>query len=309
MAIAAVVALTTLAINPGNARGQTAEPAPAAAPAPAAPAAAPAPAPAPAAAPAAEAPSLDAVAKDVADIKQYFNNLAPTGSLTGLAGPGHNAFLMVCAALVLFMTLPGLALFYGGLVRSKNVLSVLAQCLGCAGLVTILWYFVGYTMIFGEHPAEGAPSWAPYLGSFKYAFLEGVTGAPNTNYTAWPSQSVFSMYQLMFAIITPGLIVGAIAERMKFSAIMLFIALWMFIVYFPLAHMVWGRHSCHRLRWWHGRSHVLRLVCPGALHPARQTRWLRQGEDGASQHGACHGGYRNALGRLVWFQRGFCPCC
>ena len=240
MAIAAVVALTTLAINPGNARGQTAEPAPAAAPAPAAPAAAPAPAPAPAAAPAAEAPSLDAVAKDVADIKQYFNNLAPTGSLTGLAGPGHNAFLMVCAALVLFMTLPGLALFYGGLVRSKNVLSVLAQCLGCAGLVTILWYFVGYTMIFGEHPAEGAPSWAPYLGSFKYAFLEGVTGAPNTNYTAWPSQSVFSMYQLMFAIITPGLIVGAIAERMKFSAIMLFIALWMFIVYFPLAHMVWG---------------------------------------------------------------------
>ncbi len=243
MAIAAVVALTTLAFNPGDARGQDA--APAAAPAPAAPAAAPAPA--PAAEPAPAAPSLEDVTKDVADIKQYFNNMAPAGSLTGIAGPGHNAFMMICAALVLFMTLPGLALFYGGLVRSKNVLSVLAQCLGCAGLVTILWYFVGYSLVFGEHLApEGAPkdwaapSWAPYLGSFKYFFLEGVGAAPNTNYAGWPSQSVFSMYQLMFAIITPGLIVGAIAERMKFSAIMLFITLWMFLVYFPLAHMVWG---------------------------------------------------------------------
>ncbi|MFO1485205.1 MAG: ammonium transporter [Verrucomicrobiaceae bacterium] len=232
MATAAVVALTPLAFNPGNAWGQTAAPAPAAAPA--------APTPAPAAPPAADAPSLEAVAKDVADVKQYFNNLAPAGSLSGLAGPGHNAFLMICAALVLFMTLPGLALFYGGLVRSKNVLSVLAQCLGIAGLVSILWYFVGYSLIFGEHPAEGAPSWAPYLGSFKYFFLEGVGGAPNTNYTAWPSQATFSMYQLMFAIITPALIVGAIAERMKFSAVMLFVALWMFVVYFPLAHMIWG---------------------------------------------------------------------
>jgi Amt family ammonium transporter len=183
------------------------------------------------------------------DLEQYFNNLAPSGDgkLAGLAGPGHNGFLMICAALVLFMTLPGLALFYGGLVRSKNVLSVLAQCLGCAGLVTVLWYFVGYSFVFGEHLApEGAaadwaaPWWAPYLGSTKYFFLEGVGGAPNGNYTGWPSQAVFSMYQLMFAIITPGLIVGAIAERMKFSAIMLFITLWMFVVYFPLAHMVWG---------------------------------------------------------------------
>jgi Amt family ammonium transporter len=95
-------------------------------------------------------------------------------------------------------------------------------------------------MVFGEHPAEGAPAWAPFLGSFKYFFFEGVDSAPNTNYTAWPSQNVFAMYQLMFAIITPALIVGAIAERMKFSAIMLFITLWMFAVYFPLAHMVWG---------------------------------------------------------------------
>ena len=118
----------------------------------------------------------------MADIEQYFNNLAPgpaagakdpyKSKLGGLAGPGHNAFMMVCAALVLFMTLPGLALFYGGLVRKKNVLSVIAQCFGCAGLVTILWVICGYSMVFGEHPAEGAPWWAPYLGSFKYFFME-----------------------------------------------------------------------------------------------------------------------------------------
>ncbi|WP_395716044.1 ammonium transporter [Prosthecobacter sp.] len=236
MAIAAVVALTSLAFTPGDARGQDAA----------------APAPAPAAAPAAPAPAapslddvvkrLDAAEKQLGDHFQYFNNLAPSGDgkLAGLPGPGHNGFLMICAALVLFMTLPGLALFYGGLVRSKNVLSVVAQCFGIAGLVTILWYFCGFSLVFGEHPAEGAPSWASYLGSFKYFFLEGVGGAPNGNYTGWPSFSVFAMYQLMFAIITPALIVGAIAERMKFSAIMLFVTLWMFIVYFPLAHMVWG---------------------------------------------------------------------
>lgn len=235
---AAVLATTAIALTPGSSWAQDAA---APAPAPAAPAAAtPPPAPAPAAeAPAPSAADLD---KRIADVEQYFNNLAPSGDgkLAGLPGPGHNAFIMVCAALVLFMTLPGLALFYGGLVRSKNVLSVLAQCFGIAGLVTILWYFVGFSLVFGEHPAEGAPWWAPYLGSVKYFFLEGVGGAPNGNYTGWPSFSVFAMYQLMFAIITPALIIGAIAERMKFSAIMLFVAIWMFVVYFPLAHMVWG---------------------------------------------------------------------
>ncbi|MBX7209602.1 MAG: ammonium transporter [Verrucomicrobiaceae bacterium] len=218
-----------------------------------------APPPAPAAPPAAAAPApvsaetrAASLEERVNDLEQYFNNLAAgpaadakpeaqyKSKLAGLAGPGHNAFMMICAALVLFMTLPGLALFYGGLVRSKNVLSVLAQCLGLAGMVTILWFICGYSFVFGEHPAEGAPGWAPYLGSLKYCFLAGVDGAPNTNYTAWPSQNVFSMYQLMFAIITPGLIVGAIAERMKFTAIMVFCAIWMFVVYFPLAHMVWG---------------------------------------------------------------------
>jgi Amt family ammonium transporter len=140
---------------------------------------------------------------------------------------------MASAALVLFMTLPGLALFYGGLVRRKNILSVMAQCLGIAGLVTILWWLCGYSLVFGE-------GGSPFFGSLKHVFMEGVTSAPDTNYCYWVSENVFSMYQLMFAIITPALIVGAIAERMKFSAIMLFVALWMFVVYFPLAHMVWG---------------------------------------------------------------------
>lgn len=206
---------------------------PAATPPAAAPAAAPAPAP--------EAPpTAEELAKRVGDIEQYFNNLAPAadGKLNGLAGPGHNGFMMICAALVLFMTLPGLALFYGGLVRSKNVLSILAQCLGIAGLVTILWFVCGYSLIFGEVSDEHGGN--AFIGNLKYMFLNGVGGAPNTNYTGWPSHAVFSMYQLMFAIITPALIIGAVAERMKFTAVMAFVAAWMFVVYFPLAHMIWG---------------------------------------------------------------------
>jgi Amt family ammonium transporter len=119
-------------------------------------------------------------------------------------------------------------------VRKKNVLSVMAQCLGLAGLVTILWWAFGYSFVF----ADGAGA---VIGDFKkFAFLKGVDSAPNTNYAYWVSHNVFSMYQLMFAIITPALIVGAIAERMKFSAILVFMTLWMIVVYFPLAHMVWG---------------------------------------------------------------------
>lgn len=131
------------------------------------------------------------------------------------------------------MTLPGLFLFYGGLVRKKNILSVVAQCFGIAGLVTILWFLYGYSFVFGD----GAGS---IIGNLKFALFEGVDSNPNTNYSYWVSQNVFSIYQLMFAIITPALIIGAIAERMKFSAIMIFVALWMVVVYFPLAHMVWG---------------------------------------------------------------------
>jgi Amt family ammonium transporter len=171
----------------------------------------------------------------IADLEAYVNNGARTpereSKISG-AGPGHNGWMMTCAALVLFMTLPGLALFYGGLVRAKNILSVMAQCLGIAGLVTVLWWLVGYSFCF-DHGG-------PFLGGTTFALLQGVTAAPNGDYSAWVSQNVFSMYQLMFAIITPALIVGAIAERMKFKALVLFVTGWMFMVYFPLAHMVWG---------------------------------------------------------------------
>jgi Amt family ammonium transporter len=173
-------------------------------------------------------------AERLAALEAYVNNTDPGPALAGVPGPGHNAWMMTCAALVLFMTLPGLALFYGGLVRRKNVLSVLAQCLGIAGLVTILWWAVGYSLVFGKNFNN------PYFGGTEFFFLHGVTSAPNTDYSYWVSQNVFSMYQLMFAIITPALIVGAIAERMKFTAVMAFVTIWMLVIYFPLAHMVWG---------------------------------------------------------------------
>jgi Amt family ammonium transporter len=171
------------------------------------------------------------LAKRVADLEAYIANTAPR-SPTSSPGPGHNAWMMTATALVLFMTLPGLALFYGGLVRRKNVLSVMAQCLGCAGGVTVLWWLAGYSLVFGTG--------SPVLGGTAFAMLRGVGAAPNAAYGAWVSQSVFSMYQLMFAIITPALVVGAIAERMKYSALMAFLVGWMLLVYFPLAHMVWG---------------------------------------------------------------------
>lgn len=189
---------------------------------------------------AADAPKPPSVEDRLADLEAYVNNGArQTNSTTTIAtsaGPGHNAWMMTSSALVLFMTLPGLALFYGGLVRRKNVLSVLAQCLGITGLVAILWWLFGYSFVFAGGP--GSSAWVGDLK--KYAFLDGVDSTVNTDYAAWVSHNVFSMYQMMFAIITPALIVGAIAERMKFSAILLFVGLWMAIVYFPLAHWVWG---------------------------------------------------------------------
>ncbi|HEX4335272.1 MAG TPA: ammonium transporter [Polyangiaceae bacterium] len=196
------------------------------------------PAPAVAAAPAgaaAQAATNAELEKRVADLEAYMNNAsrvdAGTTKIPG-PGPGHNGWMMISAALVLFMTLPGLALFYGGLVRTKNVLSVMAQCLGLSGIVTLLWWAFGYSLAF-------APG-TPFLGGLKFALLRGVDSMPNGDYAAWVSHNVFAMYQLMFAIITPALIVGAIAERMKFSALVVFMVAWMCVVYFPLAHMVWG---------------------------------------------------------------------
>src|SRR5271165_7429557 len=166
----------------------------------------------------------------VADLEAYVNNGPRTPNVASRVagpGPGHNSWMMTSSALVLFMTLPGLALFYGGLVRRKNALSVLAQCFGIAGLVTILWWAFGYSLVFGKSFGS------PFLGGSEYFFFSGVTSAPNTDYAFWVSQNVYAMFQLMFAIITPALIIGAIAERMKYMSVLIFVACWMFLVYFP----------------------------------------------------------------------------
>ncbi len=192
------------------------------------------------------APAAASLEQRVGDLEAYVNNASPkaaddkvaAGPIAASPGPGHNAFIMVCAALVLFMTLPGLFLFYGGLVRSKNVLSVVAQCFGLAGLVAILWWAVGYSLVFGK--SFDGTALGKVFGGSEFFFLNGVGAGPNGDYAYWISQNVFAMFQLMFAIITPALIVGAIAERMKFSAVMLFMTGWMFLVYFPMAHHIWG---------------------------------------------------------------------
>ncbi len=145
---------------------------------------------------------------------------------------GDNAWMLVCCALVLMMTGPGLALFYGGLVRKKNALATMMQSFALMGVVTVLWAFYGYSVAF----ADGTP----FFGKLTFAFLNGVGGDPNATYAATIPHQTFMMFQLMFAIITPALITGAFAERMKFSAMLAYTALWATIVYFPLAHMVWG---------------------------------------------------------------------
>ena len=182
------------------------------------------------------APAEPSLEQRVADLEAYVNNgarvtEAGASKIKG-PGPGHSAWQMTSTALVLFMTLPGLALFYGGLVRRKNVLSVLAQCMGIAGLVTILWWICGYSLSFGAGNA--------FIGDMTYKFFQGLDPyAVGAGYH-WISDSMWAMFQLTFAIITPALIIGAIAERMKFAAVLVFVTLWMFAVYFPFAHMVWS---------------------------------------------------------------------
>lgn len=144
---------------------------------------------------------------------------------------GDNAWMLVCSALVLMMTGPGLALFYSGLVRKKNVLATMMQSFIMMGVITVLWSVFGYSLAF----AKGTS----FIGGLDYLFLKGV-GTDPSGYAATIPHLTFMVYQLMFAIITPALITGAFAERMKFSAMLLFCSLWAVIVYFPLAHMVWG---------------------------------------------------------------------
>lgn len=144
-----------------------------------------------------------------------------------------NAWVLLCSALVLLMTIPGLALFYGGLVRQKNVISTMLKSLICVGIATLMWAFVGYSLVFSEGNA--------FIGGLDFAFLRGVGGAPNPDYSSSIPQQTFMIFQLMFAVITPALITGAFAERIRFPAKIAFTSLWLLVVYYPLAHMVWGK--------------------------------------------------------------------
>jgi len=153
--------------------------------------------------------------------------------VTAAQSSADNAWMLVSAALVLMMTGPGLALFYGGLVRQKNVLAIMMQSFLLMALISVLWALVGYSLCFG---GDGH-----FIGNFQMAMLRGVGVVPNPDYSGSIPQLTFMVYQLMFAIITPALITGATAERMKFSGTVLFMTLWFLVVYAPMAHMVWGK--------------------------------------------------------------------
>ena len=167
--------------------------------------------------PAGGAGSLEQLQQQVADAK----------------GSADNAWMLVSAALVLMMTGPGLALFYGGLVRRKNVLSTMMQSFAMMAIITVLWGLFSFSLCFGPG--------TDFIGGFQHIFLHGVGAAPDAAYAATIPLETFMIYQLMFAIITPALISGAFAERMKFSGMAVFMALWSLIVYAPMAHMVWGK--------------------------------------------------------------------
>lgn len=154
---------------------------------------------------------------------------------------GDTAWMLTATALVLFMTIPGLALFYGGMVRSKNLLSVMMQCFAITGLISILWVIYGYSIAFDTTGMEkGVLNFNSFIGGFSKAFLAGVTPSGLTSATALFPEAVFITFQMTFAIITPALIVGAFAERMKFSAMLVFMGVWFTLVYAPIAHMVWS---------------------------------------------------------------------
>ncbi len=154
-------------------------------------------------------------------------------SVKAAQSAGDNAWMLTSCALVLMMTGPGLALFYGGLVRKKNVLATMMQSFTLMALSTVLWAIVGYSLSFGEGN--------PFIGDLRYLMLAGVGADPMPDYAATIPHQTWMMFQLMFAIITPALITGAFAERMKFNAMVLFMTLWSLLVYYPMAHMVWGK--------------------------------------------------------------------
>ncbi len=162
----------------------------------------------------------------------------PAAEAAPLPNKGDTAWMLVSSALVLMMSIPGLALFYGGLVRTKNMLSVLTQVFMIVSLVGVVWVVYGYSLAFGD-----GGGWMPYIGGFGKAFLAGV--GPNSNVPTFSNGVVipeyaYMVFQMTFAMITPALVVGAFAERMKFSAVVLFMLLWVTFIYFPIAHWVWA---------------------------------------------------------------------
>ena len=169
-----------------------------------------------------------AFAEDLTDRVARLESAASSAQSTA-----DNAWVLTCSALVLLMTVPGLALFYGGLVRQKNVISTMLKSLICVGIATLMWAFFGYSLVFSEGNA--------FIGGFDFAFLRDVGSTPNADYAPTIPHQTFMIFQLMFAVITPALITGAFAERIRFPAKIAFTALWLIVIYYPLAHMVWGK--------------------------------------------------------------------
>ena len=164
----------------------------------------------------------------------HYNRLAAAQESSAVpVNSADNAWMLVSAALVLLMTGPGLALFYGGLVRKKNVLGTMVQSFAMMAVITVVWAIVGYSLAFGDGTS--------FIGSLHNMFLHGVCLAPDAAYSSTIPAQTYMIYQLMFAIITPALITGAFAERLKFSALLAFLTLWSIFVYCPMAHMVWGK--------------------------------------------------------------------
>ncbi len=226
--------------------------------------------------------------------------VAQTATPAPVFDAANTAWVLTATALVLFMTLPGLALFYGGLVRAQNVLSVLMQCFAICCVVSVLWLLVGYSLAFGEGGELNK-----WVGGLNKMLLAGVG---TQTLTGTLPEVVFFVFQMTFAIITPALIVGAYVERIKFGAVMLFSALWLLIVYAPVDPLGVGRRLARR----HGRA-GLRRRPGGACH--RRRLGLRARRDAgpaprlpargpsAAQPGPRHDGRGHAVGRLVRLQR------
>ena len=232
--------------------------------------------------------------------------------LAAMSNKGDTAWMLISSALVLMMSVPGLALFYGGLVRTKNLLSVCMQVFMIVSIAGLVWACWGYSMAF-----TGGST--PYVGGFSKIFLLGVTGstyAATFSNNVYIPELVYMVFQMTFAMITPALIVGAFAERVKFTPLMVFMVLWMTVVYFPIAHMVWywpeRRRSAvpvgrARLRRRHRGAYQRGYCRAGRLPDDRQARRFRQGSHSAALADHDHDRCLAAVGGLVRLQRRLQP--